>query len=391
MEHATSTVLSEPHFEGSEKRVEVDFILGPSAAASGLRALAREQLDELMSLAHCSIVSARSNSNFDAYVLSESSLFVYPRKWVLKTCGTTRLLDSLPRLLEVAAANGMEATRCKYSRASFLKPGQQPAPYSSGFEEEVALLNLHFGGLGAAAYVLGEETHGLQWHVYVAGRTSSPVPTFNVELCMTDLDEVACQNFFRTDKFVSSAQTTKDTGIALLLPNALIDDYVFEPCGYSMNGIYQHQFITIHVTPEKGYSYASVEISGHMEDLVDCSALLASVTAIFRPKRISVAMAVDDATSEGASAWGSLATLPADYSYQGANCCKLSCGGRVVYCTLATPEQCVHRAASDGLPASPKTVLHHSPSFPALSTAGGGTPAALSDTASETEPAMLTA
>lgn len=377
LDHATSEVLPEPVFEGSEKRVEVDFVMGSGAPTSGLRSLPREQLDELMSLARCAIVSTRTNDNFDAYVLSESSLFVYPTKWVLKTCGTTHLLDSLPRLLELSAACGMMSTRCKYTRASFLFPENQPAPYSAGFEEEVAFLNQHFGHLqpeGGQAYVLGETYQGLQWHVYVTGRSVSPVPTYNVELCMTELDEEACQAFFRTEKFVSSVHTTEETGIINLLPGALIDDYVFEPCGYSMNGIDKHQFITIHVTPEKGISYASLEISGHMEDLVDCSALLKAASDIFKPHYISVAMSVDDSSVAGANTWGTLGKLPTEYAYQGANCCKLSCGGRVVYYTLA---HSTSEKAADS-PVSPKTVMHHSPSF--LSNLGGITS---SDTASE--------
>jgi hypothetical protein len=58
-------------------------------------------------------------------VLSESSLFVYPTKWVLKTCGTTKLLRAVPRLLAMAAELSMQPRRCKYSRASFLFPEQQ--------------------------------------------------------------------------------------------------------------------------------------------------------------------------------------------------------------------------------------------------------------------------
>lgn len=120
-------VLPNPVFEGSEKRIEIDFAPRGDACAPacGLRALDRSALDQLMTLAACCIVSSRSNDAFDAYVLSESSLFVYPTKWILKTCGTTRLLNSVPRLLELAATIGMQPVRVKFSRATFLFPDQQ--------------------------------------------------------------------------------------------------------------------------------------------------------------------------------------------------------------------------------------------------------------------------
>lgn len=97
-----------------------------------------------------------------------------------------------------------------------------------------------------------------QWHKYIAGRALAPKPTFNLEICMTELGEDAAKQFFRSDSFISAAHTTTETGIQALKPNALIDDYVFEPCGYSMNGIDGSGLITIHITPEKGFSYASV-------------------------------------------------------------------------------------------------------------------------------------
>ena len=49
-------------------------------------------------------------------------------------------------------------------------------------------------------------------------------------------------------------------GLRSLFPSSLIDDYLFEPCGYSMNGLdASGGFYTIHVTPEKEGSYASFE------------------------------------------------------------------------------------------------------------------------------------
>ena len=108
-----------PVFEGSEKRLEVDFA---PTAGSGLRSLNRTQLDQLLEDAGCCIVSDRHNDQFDAYVLSESSLFVFPHKMVLKTCGTTKILHAIPLLLQLAASTGCCPKRCKYSRASFLYP-----------------------------------------------------------------------------------------------------------------------------------------------------------------------------------------------------------------------------------------------------------------------------
>ncbi|MCO5590412.1 hypothetical protein L7F22_044381 [Adiantum nelumboides] len=93
-------------FEGFEKRLVVEFFVPPILAdpnGKGLRSLSCNQLDELLSAAECTIVSQLSNEHLDSYVLSESSLFVYPYKIILKTCGTTKLLRAIPVLLEQSA------------------------------------------------------------------------------------------------------------------------------------------------------------------------------------------------------------------------------------------------------------------------------------------------
>lgn len=153
---ADAAHLSPPAFEGSEKRLEVDFYAapgGPGAPPAGLRTLPRSVLDDLMEQAACCIVSSRSNAHLDAYVLSESSLFVYPTRLVLKTCGTTRLLAAVPGMLAAAATVGLAPCRVKYSRASFLFPSAQPAPHHD-FGAEAATLRQHFGHLGGAARTL---------------------------------------------------------------------------------------------------------------------------------------------------------------------------------------------------------------------------------------------
>lgn len=54
---------------------------------------------------------------------------------------------------------------------------------------------------------------------------------------MTGLATDKAAQFVRGDNFKSSQAVTESSGIRALLPASNIDDYVFEPCGYSMNGV----------------------------------------------------------------------------------------------------------------------------------------------------------
>ncbi len=101
-------------FEGPEKTLEVCFrTLDGSIPSSengeptGLRRLPREDLDRICARARCTILSSISNRYLDAYVLSESSLFVYPYMVVLKTCGTTTLLRCIAVLIELGRRLGL--------------------------------------------------------------------------------------------------------------------------------------------------------------------------------------------------------------------------------------------------------------------------------------------
>jgi S-adenosylmethionine decarboxylase len=81
----------------SEKKLAVDFICTHGVA--NLRLMPREDIDAFLTAAKCTIISQTSNDEMDSYVLSESSLFVYPSQVIVKTCGTTSLLYCLPQLL----------------------------------------------------------------------------------------------------------------------------------------------------------------------------------------------------------------------------------------------------------------------------------------------------
>ena len=95
-------------FEGPEKKLEVYFSRGEDS--SGLRRFQHDIWSDMLADAACTILHQESNKDFDAYLLSESSMFVYPDRLILKTCGTTTLLLALPKVGPLAApASGAQA------------------------------------------------------------------------------------------------------------------------------------------------------------------------------------------------------------------------------------------------------------------------------------------
>ena len=133
----------------------------------------------MLDLVNCKVLSVVESEHVDAYLLSESSMFVFPHKLILKTCGTTTLLSGLPRILEVAAtvacfphtvANAKAGTgtvaypyRVFYSRKNFLFPDRQRGPHRSWRDEVKSLDRLFLGG---SAYVIGK-LNGEHWYLYL--------------------------------------------------------------------------------------------------------------------------------------------------------------------------------------------------------------------------------
>lgn len=287
-------IVSAIGFEGYEKRLEISFVepgLFADPGGRGLRALTKDQIDEILTPAQCTIVSSLSNELLDSYVLSESSLFVYPYKIIIKTCGTTKLLLSIPAILELSSQLSLTVKSVRYTRGSFIFPAAQPAPHRS-FTEEVAVLDSYFGklGSGSKAYVMGGVDQGQQWHVYSASAGGPERPVYTLEMCMTGLDTKSASVFFKT-RSSSAAVMTEVSGIRKILPESEICDFDFDPCGYSMNAIEKDAISTIHVTPEDGFSYASFEAVGYsFESVMDLNRLVERVLACFQPSEFSVSL-----------------------------------------------------------------------------------------------------
>lgn len=285
-------------FEGYEKRLEISFFepgLFADPEGRGLRSLSKAQLDEILGPAECTIVDSLSNECVDSYVLSESSLFIYSYKIIIKTCGTTKLLLSIPAILKLADTLSLEVQAVKYTRGSFIFPGAQSFPHRH-FSEEVAVLDSYFGKLtsGSKAVILGSPDKLQKWHVYSAsaGPTQSKNPVYTLEMCMTSLDREKACIFYKTESS-SAAQMTIRSGIRKILPNSDICDFEFDPCGYSMNSIEGAALSTIHVTPEDGFSYASFEAVGYDLKSLSLGALVKRVLACFQPDEFSIALHAD--------------------------------------------------------------------------------------------------
>ncbi|XP_010279141.1 PREDICTED: S-adenosylmethionine decarboxylase proenzyme 4 [Nelumbo nucifera] len=287
-------------FEGFEKRLELHFSGDdPVTEGIGLRQIDMESLEEVLDAVQCTVVSAVGNRYFDAYVLSESSLFVYPTKIIIKTCGTTQLLKSIPPLLSHARDMGLGLCGCRYTRGNFIFPKAQPYPHTS-FREEVMYLeqSLPNNLCYRKACVMPSKVSSHSWHVYSASDERHMVlenmsNVFTIEVCMTELDRVLARKFYRrpgdaNSGDVAGKEMTELTGIGNINSHALVCDFAFDPCGYSMNGIDGPQYSTIHVTPEDGFSYASFECVGFTDDHDDIGEVLKKVVQVFRPAMMSV-------------------------------------------------------------------------------------------------------
>jgi S-adenosylmethionine decarboxylase len=305
--------FDEMFFEGPEKLLEIWFVdpdnpdppdKKDAKKAVGLRSIPIEVIKEMLDLVYCQILHKTSNNFFDAYVLSESSLFVHPRKIILKTCGTTTLLRAVPFILEMAKkyCGFTVIGDVFYSRRNFFYEFKQKEPHGS-FQDEVKFLDKIFDG---SAYILGKK-NAEHWYLYLTDKgdfhnnsaqyAPSPLPTislaavknpqpdFTLEVLMTELDRDIMRQFYKKEG-VTVEDVTKSSGIASLIPGAIIDAYLFDPCGYSMNGLLDDGYYTIHITPQPKYSYVSFETNIHC----DFTVLLGRVLQVFRPHNFTVTL-----------------------------------------------------------------------------------------------------
>jgi len=278
--------------KGQRKKIEVDFVLSPSVP-EGLRKVSVDDWKILLAEINCSILSVIENEYCDAYILSESSLFVYSSKVIIKTCGQITLLKCLPYLLKYARDVEAEESRVTFQRRNLLYPEEQFTPHTS-FEEEVSYLKRHF--IDGEAYIFGPHTCDHHYmFVYHNAKFSLPSKSpQNIEVLMTGLDRAVMKQFYRDKDFISVEELTKRSKIQLLYEaSTQVDAHAFDPLGYSLNTLRDTFYSTIHITPQPECSYVSFETNDFNPD--DCHSLVKEVIGIFKPQSFTVLVSSDSA------------------------------------------------------------------------------------------------
>ncbi len=261
-------------FEGPEKKVELVVAQG----GPSLRDLGEQNWRRVVERARAFVLSTISNTFCDAYLLSESSLFVYDERAILITCGRTTLVDAVEELLRIVPPDTIHLLI--YERKNEHFPEYQP----SNFYEDVRRLKELMPG---RAYRFGDEDdhHIHLFHLEKDGLPAPPADDMTLEILMhgihADSGSLFCSGPNRSLEAIHES-----TRVRSILPGFEIDDHLFEPEGYSLNAIRGPEYYTIHVTPQEIGSYVSFETNhrfgGDLDDTVR------AVLEIFRPKSCDI-------------------------------------------------------------------------------------------------------
>lgn len=262
------------NFEGPEKRIFLSFIpidptISPKSPKSdkldkldkSIRLIDKEKWEILLSISKCHILNYVRHQDFDAYLLSESSLFVYDDFIILKTCGITSPFKLIPQLKEVCKEIGLEINSVFYCHREFIYPEVQGFPHSN-FNHEINSLSELFPLLPHIQTINLNQWVGIIYGDIMKIRGYYEISMTNIKNSEFNVKSLS---------FLSS-----------------YDEYYFKPCGYSLNGQRDDRYYTLHVTPELECSYVSFEMNEGRRYLYS------ELIEIFKPENITIIELLDN-------------------------------------------------------------------------------------------------
>jgi S-adenosylmethionine decarboxylase len=129
----------------------------------------------------------------------------------------------------------------------------------------------------------------------------------------------------RVSRLFAAESSKKDLqvriGLDAMFPRFLFDDHLFDPTGYSFNGVIGEYYSTLHVTPQRKGSYTSFETNYGLEG-TGVGDLVSRLITFFQPARSDVLLfqsALD------------LRDLPGGFRATPARAIELDCGYKVSY------------------------------------------------------------
>ncbi|MGE0784324.1 MAG: hypothetical protein AB7S26_01450 [Sandaracinaceae bacterium] len=251
-------------FEGPEKKFELVLREGHAS----LRRAPEELWRDVIGAARAHILGRRASEHIDAFLLSESSLFVADRRLTMITCGRTTLVGAIERALAYIDLDAVSLL--VYERKNEHRPELQ----ASSFDDDAQRLTRWVPG--RVVRFGSSDPHGLALFHSKGVHTPEPGER-TLEVLMHGIEPAVASKFVATaePRFVASAALTQT------LAGYDVHEHLFDPVGYSFNALRGDSYAALHVTPEPHGSYASFETNDHELEL---TVALRELIELFRPE-----------------------------------------------------------------------------------------------------------
>ena len=254
-------------YEGSEKKCEIIV----DSNHLNLRDFSSDFWRKMVEICGASVLSSMHNQDCDAYLLSESSLFVWEGRFLLITCGQTKLIESVLYFLQKVEQRYILQLIFRRKNEYFSELQH------SDFDEDVRRLQKKVDGkIAVFGDPKGHFTKRFYWNKERLPATEEQ----SYELLMYDISPRAAQ--FLLDPHQSREKLRLFFLPSTLIPRFIIDDFIFTPCGYSLNAIQGNQYLTIHATPQPEHSYVSLETNIPLQEI------LAHPLAMLQPRAFDI-------------------------------------------------------------------------------------------------------
>ncbi len=254
-------------FEGSEKKFEL------ITNSFNLRDLGFDFFNELVRKSNAEILQVLSNNVCDAYLLSESSLFIWKDRMLMITCGKTALKDSLLFIIEKLGPDKVDSVIFQRKNEYFAK--MQDSHFYQDIEEFEKILDgnsLRFG--------VDHEHHNLIFSLNKKKQFNEKDKTY--EILSYDICEKVSAFFVKNHLTIEEIRDFFQ--VEKILEGFEISDYIFRPFGYSLNALRREEYCTVHVTPQVSNSYVSFETNMN----VDVNTIIDYLVNLLRPSSLDI-------------------------------------------------------------------------------------------------------